>query len=212
MTDGSYSTAEVARQLGVSIPTVQRWVDLGILKAWKTVGGHRRLDAASVHAFIRDNGVADTQLAVAPPTDIASRPRAGALALIVDDNPDDRDLLEAMVQEALPDARVRVASNGFEALLAIGHEVPHLLVSDIMMPHMNGMEMLRHLTRALRERPALIVAVSSDSLRSLAHLGALPHGVRFVRKPIEAEAFIAVLQEGLADSGAEPASPRSRKR
>ena len=210
MTDASYSTAEVARQLGVSIPTIQRWVDLGILKAWKTVGGHRRLDAASVHAFMRDNGMFDASPAAKPAADINTRARSGMLVLIVDDNPDDRDVLEAMIQGALPEARVRTASNGFEALLAIGQEVPRVLVSDIMMPHMNGMEMLRHLNRSLRERPALIVAVSSDSLRSLAHLGALPHGVRFVQKPIDPAVFGTTLQEGLAE--AEPAATRPRRR
>ena len=49
----SYSTAHLARRLGVSVPTVQRWVDLGHVKAWKTVGGHRRIDAESAEDFIR---------------------------------------------------------------------------------------------------------------------------------------------------------------
>jgi len=43
----SYSTAHVAKQLGISVPTVQRWVDAGQRKAWKTPGGHRRIDADS---------------------------------------------------------------------------------------------------------------------------------------------------------------------
>jgi excisionase family DNA binding protein len=49
----SYSTVEIARRLGVSIQTVQRWVDAGRLKAWKTLGGHRRIDADSAEALLR---------------------------------------------------------------------------------------------------------------------------------------------------------------
>ena len=49
----SYSTAAVARRLGVSIPTVQRWVDQGYLKAWKTVGGHRRIAKQAVDEYLR---------------------------------------------------------------------------------------------------------------------------------------------------------------
>ena len=65
----SYSTAHLARRLGVSVPTVQRWVDLGHLKAWKTVGGHRRIDAESAENFIR----VQTQQRGGEATDAAAR-------------------------------------------------------------------------------------------------------------------------------------------
>jgi len=42
------TTAEAARSLGVSIRTIQLWVDGGVLAAWKTVGGHRRITLDSL--------------------------------------------------------------------------------------------------------------------------------------------------------------------
>lgn len=54
----TYSTVEIARRLGVSIQTVQRWVDAGHLKAWKTMGGHRRISAESAEALLKKAGVA----------------------------------------------------------------------------------------------------------------------------------------------------------
>ena len=71
----SLSTAEVARLFRVSVPTIQRWVDAGHLKAWKTPGGHRRVDAASVQALRAGPAQA------AGPVQV----------VVVDDNPDDRD-------------------------------------------------------------------------------------------------------------------------
>jgi excisionase family DNA binding protein len=53
----TYSTVEVARRLGVSIQTVQRWVDSGKLKAWKTFGGHRRIEAESAEKLLASAGV-----------------------------------------------------------------------------------------------------------------------------------------------------------
>lgn len=183
----SYSTAYLARRLGVSVPTVQRWVDLGHLKAWKTVGGHRRIDAESAEAFI----LAQTQQrggeAVTPFS-----------VLVVDDNPNDRDLLCALVEMAVPKARVVVADNGFDALIEVGKAMPDLIVTDITMPHMDGVEMIRRLSlQNADSRPPAIVAVSAHSAAHVDSLGGLPAGVRLLSKPVEASRFVETVNTAL---------------
>ncbi|MEY2842846.1 MAG: hypothetical protein RI920_883, partial [Pseudomonadota bacterium] len=51
----SYSTTEIAQRLGISTQTVQRWVDTGKLEAWKTLGGHRRIEAESAEHLFRSH-------------------------------------------------------------------------------------------------------------------------------------------------------------
>ena len=188
----SYSTAHLARRLGVSVPTVQRWVDLGHLKAWKTVGGHRRIDAESAENFIRvqmqQRGGAATE-AVAPFT-----------VLVVDDNPDDSDLLCALVETAVPGARIVVAANGFDALIEVGKAMPDLIVTDITMPHMDGVEMIRHLSTQGDARPPAIVAVSAHSPAHVAKMGGLPAGVTLLAKPVEPAKFLETVNQALDGS------------
>jgi excisionase family DNA binding protein len=186
------------------VPTVQRWVDSGHLKAWKTVGGHRRIDAESAEQAFKAMG---PELPVDHGLDEVARPlptapaqgQASALSvMVVDDNPDDRDVLNLLVKSALPGATITMADNGFQALVAIGQAVPDIVITDILMPHMNGFEMLRQLAKHCVVRPKLIIAMSSQSLSKLSHLGELPADVQFLAKPIDPAMFIDAVQTAAA--------------
>ena len=185
----SFSTAHLARRLGVSVPTVQRWVDLGHLKAWKTVGGHRRIDADSAEEFIRAQ----------------MRQRGGSSAeaampftvLVVDDSADDRDLLQALVEIAVPGARITCADNGFDALIEVGKAMPDLIVIDISMPYVDGVQMIRHLCSQGAARTPAVVAVSSHSPAHVAGLGGLPPGVVLLAKPVEPGKFVETVNLAL---------------
>jgi CheY-like chemotaxis protein len=112
----------------------------------------------------------------------------------VEDNPDDRDLLAALLESALPGARISVADNGFQALVAIGRTAPDVVVTDIVMPHMNGFEMLRQLCTQCVVQPSVTVAVSSRTPAQFAAMGTLPPDVGFIPKPIEPALFIVTVR------------------
>lgn len=83
--------------------------------------------------------------------------------LVVDDQPDALDLCARVLQEA--GARVRTACSAVEALEAIQHRRPQVLVSDIGMPNMDGYALVRHVRQQMRlaptDLPALAVSAFS---------------------------------------------------
>ncbi|MEJ6007671.1 response regulator [Paucibacter sp. AS339] len=195
----SYTTADAAKRLGISPASVQRWVDAGHLKAWKTLGGHRRIDAASVELLLTKPGsVGPGSEPESLPT-LASAPAAKTLTLLlVDDDDIARELLEMQVRMLLPKAHVLLAENGFQALLAVGRSAPDVVITDMVMPHMNGIEMVRELQAMAA--PPLIIAVSSQTRENLARLGGLPEQLKLLAKPVDQ----ALLAEALAPLRSSP--------
>ncbi len=189
----AYTTVEIAQRLGVSMQTVQRWVDGGHVKSWKTPGGHRRIDAASAERLFAEHGLAQAT----PAADRAGPvPRGIATAdsvLVVDDDPIDRELLVDLVRRTLPGCPIELATNGFQGLMAVGRAAPTIVVTDIQMPHIDGFEMLRQLCADGPSRPRILVAVSAHAEADLAALGSLPAGVPYLRKPVDAARFAAIV-------------------
>ena len=170
--------------------TVQRWVDSGRLKAWKTLGGHRRIDAESAEALFR------SQSADASSPDTAeTAPGRAFRILVVDDDPLDLELMVALVRRTLPDAVIDLATDGFQALLRAGSAMPDVLLTDVNMPHMDGFEMIRTLAEKSVPSPATIVAVSSLSPSDLAARGRVLPGVYFMSKPVDQEELAALLTD-----------------
>ena len=197
----SYSTIEVAKRLGVSLQTIQRWVDAGHLKAWKTPGGHRRIDAASAERLF---GVQAEQL----PS--LAEPVGPARVLIVDDDDLDREILSEMVRRIVPDAVIETAVDGFQGLIAVGRLAPQVVITDLHMPFMDGIEMIRRLLAA-QTRPEVVVAVSALPPKELA-ASPLPAEVPCLSKPVDEARLAEALRRGPGPAGglSAPASPASR--
>jgi CheY-like chemotaxis protein len=127
---------------------------------------------------------------------------SGVKVLVVDDEPDARALLKRVRDEC--DAEVFTASNAVEALGVVQQHRPHVLVSDIGMPDVDGYELLRRI-RTLGEAnggklPAIALtafARSEDRTRAL-RAGFLVH----VSKPVEPSELIATVAAVAGHSGA----------
>ncbi len=184
--DELMTTREVGEVLGVAVRTVQLWVESGVLPAWRTAGGHRRIARSAVDRLTRER--ADM---LAPVVHGATAPPTRALRLlVVEDDADLRQLFSMMVEGWRFPVELSTANDGFQGLVRIGQWMPDMVVTDLNMPGMNGFEMVRSLKMAGADYANLqVVAVTALSAGDVADRGGLPEGTVVFQKPVDFSAI-----------------------
>ena len=125
--------------------------------------------------------------------------------LVVDDKGDARYLLQALLSGHGHD--VETASNGQEALDLAREKRPELIVSDILMPVMDGFQLCREIRADESLRDSLFVFYTATYVEDSDADFAMKIGADdFIRKPAEPEAFIARIESVL--EGAETRAAR----
>jgi excisionase family DNA binding protein len=160
---------QAARYLGVAQSTIRKWSDQGRVPAFYTPGGHRRYRRGDLEAFLARSG--------------PGRRQSGPVLLLVDDDERMRELVRMELEREGYD--VQEAASADEGLAAIDARKPELVLLDVMMPHVDGWEMLRR----IQERhgagaiPVLMFSgqVDEEARRQAASSGASG----FVGKPFE---------------------------
>lgn len=178
-----YTTIETAKLLGVSVRTVQLWVENGSLEAWKTAGGHRRIEASSVNEYIDRHHVGGEN----NPSVGHTESQLEKTILIVEDNPTVAKFYQAAINSWEENISIEVKPDGFEALMEIGKSAPRLLIADIYMPGMDGLQMIRSLYRSELMRAENIIIISGLSDDGIADRGGIPSGVTFFKKPVDVQ-------------------------
>jgi two-component system response regulator AlgR len=109
--------------------------------------------------------------------------------LIVDDEPPARARLRSLLEEIADTSVVGEAANGHEALAATHELNPDVVLLDVRMPGMDGLEAARHLN-VLEEPPAVIFTTAFDQYAVEAFDA---HAVGYLLKPVRQEQLAAAL-------------------
>jgi excisionase family DNA binding protein len=191
-----YTTYQVAKQLGVTLPTVVNWVNSGLLHAHRTPGGHRRIAHNDVIAFGRDQNYPISR-------DLLEAGSARKKkVLVVDDERDFAELVRDYLQ-GKSELEVEIADSGFQAGFAVARFKPDLILMDLMMPDMDGFEV----HRTLREDPDTrhIPVIACTAYRD-PDIDRRIRDARFdglIEKPLKMEALLELIQSrlGIAPDG-----------
>lgn len=107
--------------------------------------------------------------------------------LVVDDDP----TMLAVLQQLLGDEgfEVSYAFDGREALNEITEHEPDLVITDIMMPRLDGLALARNLREQGRSTPVVLMSAVYDDVD-------MP-GVRFIPKPFDIDHFVRVIRRAV---------------
>lgn len=183
--DPLLTTREAAMRLGVSLRTVQLWVEAGTLPAGRTPGGHRRIRLSAVEALAQRSGLRAAHeqqvqtAAVQAPVDV----------LLLGTTADQLSLWQYALSPIGHVIALRAADNGYTGLLQLGRRAPDLLVTDLAMPDVDGYAMLRTLSGQTEFSKLHVLAITSLSAQAIAERGGLPPRVRVMHQPVEPSAL-----------------------
>jgi excisionase family DNA binding protein len=164
---------QAARFLGVAQSTIRKWSDQGRVPAFYTPGGHRRYKRADLEAFLDRSGP-------------SGRSKSGPHVLLVDDDERVRELVRVTLE--YEGYTVEEAGSAEEGMAAIDAARPDLILLDVMMPHVDGWEMLRR----IQERhgagaiPVVMFSGTVDEPSEATARGAQG----FVGKPFDMQALV----------------------
>jgi excisionase family DNA binding protein len=119
---------QAAKFLGVAQSTLRKWADREIVPCIKTPGDHRRFLRRDLEQFLDRSRP-------------GAREEEGPVVLIVDDDPGLRQFVRINLEAA--GYAVREAGTAEEGLEALEEEPPALILLDVMLPKVDGWEMLR---------------------------------------------------------------------
>ena len=179
----SYLTPnEVAELLMVSPTTIRQWSSEGKIRSLVTPGGHRRFMRADIEQFSRDRGLT-LQL-----------PSANAIKiLIVDDNKDIVKYLTGIFDRIGDDVDAAVANNGYEAGHMVHSFQPHVVLLDIMMPGMDGIQVCQTIKQDPVSKLTRVVAMTGfyddENVQKILDAGA----EACLRKPFDSKTLLTAI-------------------
>ena len=187
------TTREAAKMLGVSLRTVQLWVESGVLNAWKTPGGHRKVTIASINKIIENR-----KNAIKSDEDTSTAEKDAFSILIVEDDEALRNLFKIYFSNWKLQVNVSYAANGFEGLIHLGKRTPDLLITDLMMPNIDGFEMIRHLKKIKEYANLDIIVFTGLSNDEINKRGGLPKDIRLFFKPVSFDIVESAVSSSIA--------------
>lgn len=149
------TTHDLSRHLKVDLTTVINWCEQGKIKAYKTPGGHRRVQPNDFLHFL--------EVYHLPVPKEFEFGEGDVRVLVVDDEDQIRRLISKAFKRCLPEARIFEARDGFEAGKLLLDSLPQLVVLDLMLPGVDGFRVCANIRADERFKDTKVLAITGQS-------------------------------------------------
>jgi excisionase family DNA binding protein len=184
--DRYFSSHEVSEILGVTPSSVVKWVSDGLLKAFRTPGGHRRIPAAELVRFSAEHGM---------PIPAALRELTIGKVLVADDDTHFLASLKRAFKVHGDEFHLQTADNGVEALMWVGCLRPDLLILDIRMPGLDGFDVLKRLKANPHTKAMTVIAISGHMAATTSERCKKLGAAICLEKPVSVSGLLETLRE-----------------
>lgn len=184
VSDQLLTSSEVGELLQVNPSSVKKWVDDGLLLAFRTPGGHRRIRAADLVSFLVRHEM---------PIPVDLQDAAKKRLLIVDDETDQLKALARSFKRFADRVEVTTTSNGIDALVLVGSFHPHAVLLDVYMPGIDGLEVCRRLKKNPATKDVQVYVVSGAFTSALEQKALEAGAVKCLPKPIDARQVLSLM-------------------
>jgi len=186
-----FSALEVAKICGVVNQTVINWIRAGHLKASITPGGQFRIYPEDLKSFLDSKGMRVTEELQTLVSGVAQT------VLIVEDDRIFNELLRAQFQRAFPSIKLWSAFDGFEAGSMLGVHKPRVVILDLNLPGVDGLELCRRIKQEPGFDRPLVIGITASNDPSLETMLLGLGADAFFRKPFDSEDLVRVIRTTL---------------
>jgi excisionase family DNA binding protein len=178
-----FTSREAAERLGVAVSTIQLWTNNGLLRAWTTGGGHRRITRSSIETMLSQQQTDSGEL----------KTEQQLTVVVVEDDEQQLRLYKKLFHGWNMNINVITAKDGYEGLIKIGCALPDVIITDLMMPNMSGFQMVRALKEMPELKHSLIIVVTGLEQNEIKIRGGLPEDIQIFTKPFSVEGLKSLL-------------------